>query len=72
VTTAPTKWWGASWGATGFACLGYDWIYIPLCSKVLGIEPWSLTAYGATMLVIGIIINLVQLAAGLRPSPQRT
>jgi hypothetical protein len=39
----------------GLTVLFYQWIYIPLCTG-WGFTPWSLTAYGLVMLVIGLIL----------------
>ena len=51
----------------GMACIGYEWIYVPLVNW-MGIEPWSLTAYGLAAIGTGLAINLLQFALGEHPS----
>lgn len=56
------QWWGSGLGTAGWACLGYDWGYVPLCERVLHIAPWSLTKYGVVTLAIAIGLNIFQIA----------
>lgn len=62
------KWWGAIPASMGWACLPYEWVYLPLCSKVFNVEPWGITVYGAVLIGTGIVANLVQLSVGEQPS----
>lgn len=47
--------------SSGLALLGYDWIYVPLL-RVVGVEPWSITATGVFMLCTGMILTLIHIA----------
>lgn len=62
-----THWWGRDWGVCGWSLLGYEWVYVPLCSKLLNVPPWSLTTYGLILLGIAVALNILQAASGLRP-----
>lgn len=66
------KWWGGSTAMAGIACLGYDWAYSPLCTYVLRLEPWSVTGYGLTCLIVGLLLNLLQFSVGADPPQVRS
>ena len=54
--------WGAGLATAGWACIGYDWGYVPICTKVFHVEPWGLTTYGLVTLGIALCLNGLQLA----------
>jgi len=61
-------WWGRDWGVCGWSLLGYEWVYVPFCKRLMNIDPWSLTTYGLILLGIAVALNIFQVAVDMRPA----
>jgi hypothetical protein len=51
---------GRDLASLGWACIAYQWIYVPGCIE-LHLEPWNLTTYGLVTIAAGAIIGAVRM-----------